>query len=608
MAQKKTDMIKHSALVYLLLVAWLLGAERGAELRTLDSLLYGKFEARYKPAQGEGLVSSFFVYNDDYPNTPWVEIDVELLGRFKQVVDMNAMTPGSHLRTHYVPFNTHLDFFEYGFEWTPDYVAWFINGEEVYRQTADHVADLNHPVKIMMNIWNPVFDDWVGFWDERVLPRFAYYDWVRYASYTPGSGDTGTNNDFTHQWQDDFSEFDTTRWEKSDNHTWNGNQSIFITENAVFDDGHLILCLTDDEHIGYQDQTKPYGLWARAKGDSITVRFSEELDPETSQTVNNYIITGVSVLSATLMPNQHTVKLNVSGLMLDSTYNLMLLGIKDDAQPPNTQMGQWLQIDMPQPLSFPLMINNAGSAYNEYLSDQLWSSVVEYGHMNGNYQFTEEEISNTNQEDLYRSSLNRVVSYKVRVPNGVYSATIKLSENHYAEAGERSFDIFAEDSMWISALDVYALAGQFTAFDTTLSGIMVDDGILDFYFSAVDYGEGYEYSGPFLNAMVIEQDSLFSLGMLPDILPREDQIHLFQNHPNPFNPSTTFCYSISNPGESELTLYTVTGQPVSQIIKGYSTVGNHQVVWSASDLSSGLYIARLVHNTDIKTKKILLVK
>ena len=608
MAQKKIDMIKHSALVYLLLVTWLLGAERGAELRTLDSLLYGKFEARYKPAQGEGLVSSFFVYNDDYPNTPWVEIDVELLGRFKQVVDMNAMTPGSHLRTHYVPFNTHLDFFEYGFEWTPDYVVWFINGEEVYRQTADHVADLNHPVKIMVNIWNPVFDDWVGFWDERVLPRFAYYDWVRYASYTPGSGDTGTNNDFTYQWQDDFSEFDTTRWEKSDNHTWNGNQSIFIRENAVFDDGHLILCLTDDEHIGYQDQTKPYGLWARAKGDSITVRFSEELDPETSQTVNNYIITGVSVLSATLMPNQRTVKLNVSGLMLDSTYNLTLLGIKDDAQPPNTQMGQWLQIDMPQPLSFPLMINNAGSAYNEYLPDQLWSSAVEYGHMNGNYQFTEEEISNTNQGDLYRSSLNRVVSYKVRVPNGVYSATIKLSENHYTEAGERSFDIFAEDSMWISALDIYALVGQFTVFDTTLSGIRVDDGILDFYFSAVDYGEGYDYSGPFLNAMVIEQDSLFSLETVPDIILREGQIGIFENSPNPFNPSTTFRYSVSKPGKTELVLYSVTGQLVSQIITHYSPAGEHQVVWSAGELPSGLFIAKLNHNSEIKIKKILIVK
>ncbi len=293
-----------------------MGAERGAELRTLEPVLYGKFEARYKPAQGEGLVSSFFVYNDDTPNTPWVEIDIELLGRFKQIVDMNTMTPSSHLRTHFVPFSTHLEFFEYGFEWTPDYVAWFINGEEVYRQTADHVADLNHPAKIMMNIWNPIYDDWVGFWDERVLPRFAYYDWVRYASYTPGNGDTGTSNDFTYQWQDDFNEFDTTRWEKSDNHTWNGNQSIFIKENAVVEDGHLILCLTDDEHIGYQDQTKPYVLWARADGDSVIIRFSEELDPQTSQLVNSYSIAGVSVNSTTLMPDQRTVKLDVSGLIL----------------------------------------------------------------------------------------------------------------------------------------------------------------------------------------------------------------------------------------------------------------------------------------------------
>lgn len=585
-----------------------MGAERGAELRTLEPVLYGKFEARYKPAQGEGLVSSFFVYNDDTPNTPWVELDIELLGRFPRVVDMNTITNTSHLRTHFNPFNTHLDFFEYGFEWTPGYVAWFINGEEVYRQTADHVADLNHSAKIMMNIWNPVFDDWVGIWDERILPRFAHYDWVRYASYTPGSGDTGTSNDFTHQWQDDFNEFDTTRWEKSDNHTWNGNQSIFIKENAVFEDGHLILCLTDDEHIGYQDQTKPYVLWARADGDSVIVRFSEELDPQTSQSVSSYSIAGVSVNSATLMLDQRTVKLDVSGLILENTYNLTILGIKDDAQPPNTQMGQWLAIDMPQPLSFPLMINNAGGDFDDYSSDQLWSSSVEYGHMNGNYQFTDEGINNTTQEDLYRSSLNRVVSYKVRVPNGIYSTTIKLSENYYDEEGERSFDIFAEDSMWVSALDVYTLAGQYNAFDTTLTGIRIDDGILDFYFSAVDYGGGYEYAGPFLNAMVIEQDSLFSLETGPEIILREGQIDIFENYPNPFNPSTTFSYSVTQPGKTELVLYSVTGQLVSQIITRYSPAGEHQVVWSAGALPSGLFIAKLNHNSEIKIKKILIVK
>ena len=586
-----------------------MGDERGAELRTLEPVLYGKFEARYKPAQGEGIVSSFFVYNDDYPNTPWVEIDVELLGRFPQVVDMNTMTPGSHLRTHYVPFNTHLDFYVYGFEWTPDYVAWFINGQEVYRQTEEHVTDLNHPAKIMMNIWNPIHEDWVGVWDERVLPRFAYYDWVSYASYTPGSGNAGTNNDFTHQWQDEFVEFDTTRWEKSDDHTWNGNQSTFIKENSVIEDGHLVLCLTDDEHIGYQDQTIPYVLWARSRGDSITVRFSEELDPVSSQNENNFVITDAMVLSATLKPDQRTVGLMASGMEMDNSYDLTVLGINDDSQPPNTQMGQWLPVDMPQPLSFPLMVNSAGSAYNEYLSDQLWSSGVEYGHMNGNYQVTDQEIDNTDHEDLYRSSLNRVVSYKVRVPNGVCSVALKFSENHYLEPNQRTFDIVIEDSIWISGLDVFALAGQFNAFDTTLNGIIVNDGILDLYFSAVDYGSGYEYAGPFLNAIVVEQDSTFELETHQGPLPREDQINLFQNYPNPFNPSTIFRFSVSKPGKSELSLYAIRGQWVLQVFSGYSKIGNHQIELSAGDhLSSGLYIARLTHNSSMKTKRVLIIK
>ena len=586
-----------------------MGDERGAELRTLEPVLYGKFEARYKPAQGEGIVSSFFVYNDDYPNTPWVEIDVELLGRFPQVVDMNTMTPGSHLRTHYVPFNTHLDFHVYGFEWTPDYVAWFINGQEVYRQTEEHVTDLNHPAKIMMNIWNPIHEDWVGVWDERVLPRFAYYDWVSYASYTPGSGNTGTNNDFTHQWQDEFVEFDTTRWEKSDDHTWNGNQSTLIKENSVIEDGHLVLCLTDDEHIGYQDQTIPYVLWARSRGDSITVRFSEELDPVSSQNENNFVITDAMVLSATLKPDQRTVGLMASGMEMESSYNLTVLGINDDSQPPNTQMGQWLPVDMPQPLSFPLMVNSAGIAYNEYLSDQLWSSGVEYGHMNGNYQVADQEIDNTDHEDLYRSSLNRVVSYKVRVPIGACSVTLKFSENHYLEPNQRTFDIFIEDSIWISQLDVFAIAGQFNAFDTTLNGIIVNDGILDLYFSAVDYGSGYEYAGPFLNAIVVEQDSTFELETHQGPLPREDQINLFQNYPNPFNPSTIFRFSVSKPGKSELNLYAIRGQWVLQVFSGYSTMGDHQIELSAGDhLSSGLYIARLTHNSSMKTKRVLIIK
>ena len=89
-------------------------------------------------------------------------------------------------------FNPHLNFHTYSFEWTPDYVAWFIDNDEVYRQTGSHVDSLYVSQKIMMNIWNPVYTDWVGSWDSEILPRFSYYDYVSYSAYTPGTGDNGT--------------------------------------------------------------------------------------------------------------------------------------------------------------------------------------------------------------------------------------------------------------------------------------------------------------------------------------------------------------------------------------------------------------------------------
>ena len=53
---------------------------RGAEYRTRDTYLYGRFEVKFKSAAGDGIVSSFFTYNDLNPTTPWNEIDIEILG------------------------------------------------------------------------------------------------------------------------------------------------------------------------------------------------------------------------------------------------------------------------------------------------------------------------------------------------------------------------------------------------------------------------------------------------------------------------------------------------------------------------------------------------
>lgn len=137
----------------------------------------------------------------------------------------------NHVHHQWVNFNPALDFHIYAIEWTPEYVAWFIEGDEVYRQTGERVSTLDKPQKIMMNIWNPAYKGWVGSWDNRILPLFAYYDWVSYSSYTPGSGNTGTVNNFSLQWKDDFDIWNQSRWQKA-THTFEGNNCDFIPENV----------------------------------------------------------------------------------------------------------------------------------------------------------------------------------------------------------------------------------------------------------------------------------------------------------------------------------------------------------------------------------------
>ncbi len=316
---------------------------KGAELRTLEPYTYGRMEARYKSTDKEGILASFFTYFDGTQSEPWAnykwnEIDVEILGRYNNNVQFNTITPGQafHIRANYINFDPSQDYHTYAIEWTPDYVAWYIDDVEVYKQNGDHIKTLIYPQKIMMNIWNPVYESWVGSWNPEVLPAFAFYDWVSYYSYTPGAGNYGSSNNFTLSWKDNFDSLDTSRWEKGV-HSFGGNNSDFIAENCVFKDGKMILCLTDAANIGFVDKTKPTVLWARAEDEKhLTVRFSEAINKTTAESKSNYIIQNVTIDSLLLQSDSRTVNLSVSGYDLSQNHSLVALNIKDTASVPNT--------------------------------------------------------------------------------------------------------------------------------------------------------------------------------------------------------------------------------------------------------------------------------
>lgn len=229
---------------------------KGAELRTTQAVRYGRFEVRMKSTAGSGVISSFFTYVSQYTGVDsWNEIDLEWLGRYDDRVQFNTITPGqvNHEHVQLLNYNPNAEFHEYVFEWTPVSVIWFVDGVQVYQQSypADsHILTLNRDQKIMMNIWPSSNAGWAGDFNSNILPVYAYYDWVKYSSFTPGQGNTGTNSDFTLQWVDDFDSFDTSRWQKA-THTWDGNLSDFITQNCVFVNGFMILCLTDATNTGF---------------------------------------------------------------------------------------------------------------------------------------------------------------------------------------------------------------------------------------------------------------------------------------------------------------------------------------------------------------------
>ena len=87
---------------------------------------------------------------------------------------------------------------------------------------------------------------------------------------------------------------------------------------------------------------------------------------------------------------------------------------------------------------------------------------------------------------------------------------------------------------------------------------------------------------------------------------------LEQNYPNPFNPETVIGFALPTASHVELDIYNVLGQRVV----GYSgeyEAGEHTIVWdgrstSGAQAASGVYFYRIATDSDIATRKMMLLK
>ena len=87
-----------------------------------------------------------------------------------------------------------------------------------------------------------------------------------------------------------------------------------------------------------------------------------------------------------------------------------------------------------------------------------------------------------------------------------------------------------------------------------------------------------------------------------------DKFYLYQNYPQPFNPSTTIKYHIPKSSFVSLKVFDALGKEVVTLVNEEKTSGNYEVEFDGSGLTSGIYFYALKAGEFSDTKKMILLK
>ncbi len=98
-------------------------------------------------------------------------------------------------------------------------------------------------------------------------------------------------------------------------------------------------------------------------------------------------------------------------------------------------------------------------------------------------------------------------------------------------------------------------------------------------------------------------------GRIVAVTEKEPEVfHLYQNTPNPFNPSTTISFSFEKDEVVKLAVYNLSGQLVAVLADDIYSRGNYSVVWHPDNIASGVYLIRLTAGGVSKSLKTMFMK
>jgi len=97
------------------------------------------------------------------------------------------------------------------------------------------------------------------------------------------------------------------------------------------------------------------------------------------------------------------------------------------------------------------------------------------------------------------------------------------------------------------------------------------------------------------------------------MVPVPDQFDLSQNYPNPFNPETKIQFQLPKRNHVKLVVYNMMGQQVSMLVDEVKEPGYYTIEWngkdeSGRDVSTGIYIYRLISGEKVLTRRMVKMK
>lgn len=224
-------------------------ATRSAELYSSAAYGYGRVEARLRFAGGDGVIGSFFLWKDgsEQAGTFWNELDFEKVGADCHL-ESNPLfgNPAQvHAQRHTLASDLCAGFHTYTYEWTPDHIAWLVDGAEIRRETGEtataYATNASAGMKIHFNIW-PGDASFGGNFKPEILPVHEYIDWVQFSSYSNGT--------FTSAWREDFNGSVLPAGWLTGNWTSPKNLSTHDAGNVNVQGGFAILSMTADGAVG----------------------------------------------------------------------------------------------------------------------------------------------------------------------------------------------------------------------------------------------------------------------------------------------------------------------------------------------------------------------